>query len=168
MIESVSIEPMLPGDVEAVTRIDRRCYPSPWLTGAYTTELTNCSAAYLVARCASGVVGYGGQWVVSGEAHITTLAVEPAYQRRRIGERLLIALIEEAWHEGASHITLEVRESNRAAQNLYQKYGFCAAALRKNYYTDNGENAIVMWANGIRTAEFKQRLRELRQRLYTT
>ncbi len=166
MIVPVSIEPMLPGDVEAVARIDRRCYPSPWLTGAYATELGNRSAAYLVARLDSEVVGYGGQWVNGGEAHITTLAVEPAYQRRRIGERLLIALIEEAWCEGASHITLEVRESNRAAQALYRKYEFRAVALRRNYYTDNGENAVVMWADDIRTPKFKQQLRELRQKLY--
>lgn len=166
MIEAVSIEPMLPSDVEAVARIDRRCYPSPWLTGAYATELGNRSAAYLVARLGSDVVGYGGQWVNGGEAHITTLAVEPAYQRRRVGERLLIALIEEAWCEGASHITLEVRQSNRPAQKLYQKYGFEAVAIRRNYYTDNGENALVMWATAIRSREFKQLLRDLRQKIY--
>ena len=157
---------MLPGDVEAVARIDRRCYPSPWLTGAYATELGNRSAAYLVARLGSEVVGYGGHWVNGSEAHITTLAVEPAYQRCRIGERLLIALIEEAWSEGASHITLEVRQSNRAAQRLYQKYGFRAEALRKSYYTDNGENAVVMWAADIRSREFKELLRGLRQKIY--
>ena len=167
-MESVSIEPMLPGDLEAVARIDRRCYPSPWMSGAYLTELTNRSASYLVARLGQEVVGYAGHWVIAEEAHITTLAVEPSRQRRKIGERLLIALIEEALLEGASHITLEVRESNRPAQNLYRKYGFRAAAIRKNYYTDNGENAIVMWADEIKTPKFQQRLRELQTALRET
>lgn len=164
-VDRVAIEPMRRADIEAIHRIDARCYPSPWLITTYETELNNRSACYLVARLEGTVVGYGGEWVIMDEAHITTLAVDPDYQRRYIGERLLLALMEEAIWRGASHTTLEVRESNRVAQNLYQKYGFRAAAVRKNYYTDNGENAIVMWATEINTPEYAQRLRELRQQL---
>lgn len=153
-------------DLEAVQRIDRRCFPTPWLPSAYLTELSNHAACYLVARVGLEVVGYGGQWVIMDEAHITTLAVDPLQQRRRIGERLLQALMEEAILQGANHTTLEVRESNRSAQNLYRKYGFREAAIRKNYYTDNGENAIVMWADEIHTIAYSRLLRDLRQRLY--
>jgi len=166
LVDPVSIEPMRRADLDAVLRIDRRCYPMPWLSGAYLTELSNRSACYLVARLGMEVVGYGGQWVIMDEAHITTLAVEPSQQRRKIGERLLLALMEEAILQGASHTTLEVREGNRIAQSLYRKYGFREAAIRKNYYTDNGENAIVMWADEINTPAYQQRLRELRQKLY--
>jgi len=164
--ELVSIEPMRQTDLEAVLRIDKRCFPTPWLPGAFLTELSNRAASYLVARCGEEIVGYGGQWVIMDEAHITTLAVAPEFQGRRIGERLLIAMIEEAILQNASHITLEVRESNRVAQCLYRKYGFHEAAIRKSYYTDNGENAIVMWAVEIDTSRYQQQLRLLRENMY--
>jgi ribosomal-protein-alanine N-acetyltransferase len=166
IVDPVSIEPMRRADLDAVLRIDRRCFPSPWLPGAYLTELSNRSACYLVARIGQEVVGYAGEWVIMDEAHITTLAVDPAQQGRKIGERLLLALLEEGILQGATRATLEVREGNRAAQNLYRKYGFHEAAIRRNYYTDNGENAVVMWAEEIHTPHYQARLRELRHLLY--
>jgi ribosomal-protein-alanine N-acetyltransferase len=166
IVDPVSIEPMRRADLDAVSRIDKLCFPTPWLTSAYITELSNRSACYLVARQGQEVVGYAGQWVIMDEAHITTLAVDPAARGRKIGERLLLALMEEAILQGASHSTLEVREGNRAAQSLYRKYGFREAALRKSYYTDNGENALVMWADEINTPAYQQRLRDLRQQVY--
>jgi ribosomal-protein-alanine N-acetyltransferase len=152
-------------DLEAVMRIDRRCFSMPWLAGAFLTELSNRSACYLVARSGPEIVGYSGHWVIMDEAHITTLAVAPEFQGRKIGERLLLAIIEEAIYQNASHITLEVRESNRIAQRLYSKYGFYETAIRKSYYTDNGENAIVMWAVEINTPQYQHNLRLLRHRL---
>lgn len=164
--ETVSIEPMRHTDMDAVARIDKRCFPSPWLLTSYLTELSNRAACYLVARRAGEVIAYAGAWVIMEEAHITTLAVDPAYQGRKIGERLLIALLEEAMLRKASHVTLEVREGNRAAQRLYCKYGFHNVAIRKNYYTDNGENALVMWAVEINTHAYALRLRALREQVY--
>src|SRR5690349_10333384 len=111
-LEAVSIEPMRRTDLDEVTRIDRRCFPVPWLLSAYLTELSNRAACYLIARIGREIVGYGGLWVIMDEAHITTLAVDPIYQGRKIGERMLIALLEEAILQNASHVTLEVRESN--------------------------------------------------------
>src|SRR5207249_4228905 len=111
-------------------------------------------------------VGYGGMWVIMDEAHITTLAVDPPYQGRKIGERILIVIMEESVLQGASRATLEVRENNEVAQKLYRKYGFREAAIRKKYYTDNLENAVIMWADGIREPEYSQRLRELKRELY--
>ena len=164
--ESVSIEPMRHTDMEAVARIDKRCFPSPWQPTSYLTELSNRAACYLVARRAGEVIAYAGAWVIMLEGHITTLAVDPAHQGRKIGERLLIALLEEAMLRGASHVTLEVREGNRAAQRLYCKYGFRNVAIRKNYYTDNGENALVMWAEEINTRDYALRLRQWRDQVY--
>lgn len=166
LVDPISIEPMRRTDIEVVHRIDRRCFPSPWLQSAYQTELSNRSASYMVARIGQELVGYGGVWVIMDEGHITTLAVDPEYQGRKIGERLLIALMEEAILQGAHRATLEVREGNRAAQNLYRKYNFYNAAVRKNYYTDNGENALVMWANDVHTPAYQSHLREMRRRLY--
>ena len=161
----VSIEPMRSSDLESVETIDRRSFPQPWQPSVYQTELTNRSACYLVARIGPEIIGYGGAWTVGDEAHLTTLAVNPEYRGRRIGERLLLSLMEEAVLRRASHATLEVRESNCPAQNLYRKYGFRNAAIRRNYYTDTGENAIVMWADAVHTAVYRQRLHELRRQL---
>ena len=166
LIDPVSIELMRRADLDAVQKIDRRCFPVPWLPTAYFTELSNRSATYLVARQGGEVVGYGGQWVIMEEAHITTLAVDPDYQNRKIGERLLLALLEEAIVRGASHVTLEVREGNRAAQSLYRKFKFRDAAIRKSYYTDNGENAIVMWADEVNSPDYANHLRAMRRLLY--
>ena len=166
LVESVSVEPMRVPDLEAVQAVDRRCFPMPWQAVAYVTELSNRAAAYFVARKGGNIVGYGGVWVVGEEAHITTLAVDALYRRRRIGERLVLALMEEAVIKGANHCTLEVREGNRSALALYRKFGFRDAALRKSYYTDNGENAIVMWADAINTLPYQRRLRAVRQSLY--
>ncbi len=166
LVDPVSIEPMRRADLEAVQRIDKRCFPTPWFPTAYLTELSNRAACYLVARIGQEVVGFAGQWVIMDEAHLTTLAVDPTQQGRKIGERLLQAILQEGIFRGASRATLEVREGNRAAQALYAKYGFRQVAIRKNYYTDNGENAVVMWADGINTADYQAILRALRQRLY--
>jgi ribosomal-protein-alanine N-acetyltransferase len=166
MLDPVSIEPMQFADLDAVLHIDRRCFPTPWLCIAYQTELTNRAACYLVARCGRRVVGYGGLWVIAREAHITTLAVAPEFQGKKIGEKLLIGLLEEAVLRGASRSTLEVREGNRAAQGLYRKYRFREAALRRSYYTDNGENAVVMWADDMDRAAYSEHLRAMRHTLY--
>ncbi|GDX41222.1 ribosomal-protein-alanine acetyltransferase [Armatimonadota bacterium] len=163
LIPPISIEPMRERDLEAVAAIDRRVYTTPWYYSAYVTELSNRSAVYLVAREGERIVGYAGQWIVMDEAHITTLAVDPARQGRKIGERLLIALIEEALYRRAKHIKLEVRENNRIAQNLYRKYGFQPMAMRKHYYVDTGESAVVMWASDIHHHQYRALLDEHRR-----
>jgi [ribosomal protein S18]-alanine N-acetyltransferase len=165
---SVSIEPMTRSDMEAVLQIDRRCSPTPWVVSAFYVELSNRKAAYFVARLGGAIVGYAGMQTIGGEAHFTTLAVDPPYRGRKIGERLLIALIEEAIWRQATHISLEVREGNRAAQSLYKKYGFARTATIKGYYTDTGENAVVMWASAIQQPKFREHLETLRNTLYTS
>jgi ribosomal-protein-alanine N-acetyltransferase len=166
LIDPVSVEPMRRGDIQRVAGIERRCYAIPWHENAYYTELSNRSACYLVARLENDVVGYAGMWVIVDEAHITTVAVDPIHRGKKIGERLLQGLLEEAILAGATRATLEVREHNVVAQNLYRKYGFREAAIRKNYYTDNQENALVMWVDDIHLDSYLQRLRELRHELY--
>jgi ribosomal-protein-alanine N-acetyltransferase len=113
------------------------------------------------------IVGYGGIWVTVDEGHITTIAVAPAHRGRAIGELLLNGLIDQALELGAANLTLEVRVSNTVAQNLYHKYGFSAVGRRKHYYTDNNEDALIMWTDRITSAEYQALLREHRQQLYT-
>jgi ribosomal-protein-alanine N-acetyltransferase len=117
--------------------------------------MTNKSAYYVVARLDGKIVGYTGMWIIMDESHITTLGVDPAYRGKKIGEQLLVALLDEAQKRHARRSTLEVRETNAVAQNLYRKYGFVPAAIRRGYYTDNGENAIVMWVDDMLSASYQ-------------
>jgi [ribosomal protein S18]-alanine N-acetyltransferase len=111
------------------------------------------------------IVGYGGLWLTVDDAHITTIAVEPPYRGQGVGELLLNALIDHAYELGAQLITLEVRLSNTSAQRLYLKYGFQTVGTRPRYYTDNGEDALIMSTEPIETPEYKARLGELRRQL---
>ena len=116
---------------------------------------------YVVARVGPTVVGYGGLMLVPDDGHITTLAVDPAWHRHKIGTRLLHALSVAAVERGAKNLTLEVRASNDAAQALYRAFGFAPAGIRKGYYVETKEDAIVMWANDVDTAEHAARLARL-------
>ena len=117
--------------------------------------------SYLVVEDGSGaLVGYGGLLVVDSDAHITTLAVDPRVRRRRLGTRLMLALVDEAFGIGAEHLTLEVRMSNEAAQQLYSRFGFAPVGLRKNYYQN--EDALVMWAIEIKTPEYQEQIDAIR------
>ena len=164
----IRIEPMELEDVEQVAELDKQCFPTPWSAGAYTNELHNPSAYYIVARSDSRIVGYAGMWLIVDEAHITTIGVAPELRGRKIGERMLVNLLDEAIHRGARRITLEVRRSNRIAQNLYDKYGFAVAAVRKGYYTNNNEDAIVMWADDMRDEDFLKTFRKCKEELGQT
>ncbi len=106
------------------------------------------------------LIGYTGFWLIGEEAHITTLAVHPENRRQHIGERLLIHDIQQAQKVGANWITLEVRVSNESAQQLYYKYGFKSLGVRRSYYQDNDEDALVLWTESIRTPEFKKLIKE--------
>jgi len=111
------------------------------------------------------IVGYAGLWLMTDEAHITTIAVDPDYQGKGIGELLLLGLIDRAQQIGAHWLTLEVRVSNHVAQALYEKYTFKEMGLRRRYYSDNGEDAIVMWTDPIESDTFQDAVREYRERL---
>lgn len=108
------------------------------------------------------VAGFAGMWILYDEAHITTIGTDPVYRGHGLGEVLLIALFEEAVRRGATWITLEVRVSNHVAQRLYQKYGFNYQGIRKRYYSDNGEDAHVMWSRSLREPAYLRQLDELR------
>jgi ribosomal-protein-alanine N-acetyltransferase len=111
------------------------------------------------------VIGFSGIWLMAGEAHITNIAVREQYQRRGIGELLLIATIDLSRELKAETMTLEVRESNKIARNLYSKYGFKQTGLRRGYYLDNRENAIIMSTANINSEPFLEQLQRLRESL---
>ncbi len=161
--DPVSIAPMLPEDIERVLEIENASFPTPWPRDAYSHELReNRLACYLVARVMHQIVGYAGMWVILDEAHVTTIAVAPSVRRRHIGERLLAGLLEEGMKRGARWMTLEVRKSNTGAQALYRKYGFKDIGVRKGYYSDNREDAIVMWTGNVWDPVFQERYKKNR------
>jgi ribosomal-protein-alanine N-acetyltransferase len=163
--DRLSIAPMTTTDIAAVTRIERASFTTVWPSDAFYNELsTNKLAHYFVGRVEDRIVAYGGVWVILEDSHITTLAVDPAYRGRRFGEVLLLRLIDEAIERGAAWITLEVRESNTVAQQLYRKYGFTTVTMRHGYYSDDNESALIMWAGSLKSELYHNRLRVLRTR----
>lgn len=144
--QDVTIEPMTLDDLDEVLSIETLSYPTPWSRRAFESELTgNAYAKYFVARKGRSVVGYIGMWVILEEAHITNVAVHPEHRRQGIGEKLMTYCFDQARKMGATRMTLEVRVSNITAQNLYRKLGFEAKGIRKGYYSDTNEDAIIMW-----------------------
>jgi ribosomal-protein-alanine N-acetyltransferase len=136
-------------DLDTVMAIEKRCFTSHWSREALQNELTNSCAFYVVAESGGNVVGYAGEWIIMDEAHITTIAVDPEEHGKRFGERLLVAILQEARYRGAHRATLEVRVTNKVAQRLYFKYGFETVAIRRKYYQDTDEDALVMWVNDL-------------------
>jgi ribosomal-protein-alanine N-acetyltransferase len=111
------------------------------------------------------IVGYAGLWLMTDEAHITTIAVDPDYQGYGIGELLLLGLIDRAQQIGARWLTLEVRITNKVAQSLYEKYTFKEMGIRRRYYSDNNEDALVMWTDPIDSDSFQAAVQQNRERL---
>jgi ribosomal-protein-alanine N-acetyltransferase len=138
-------------DVRDVMAVDRLCFPTPWSENAYRCEMDNVSACYLVARLDGRLIGFAGSWMVMDEMHVTTIGIHPDCRRGGIADRLLAVLLEEGLSRGVRRVSLEVRESNQAAQALYQKHGFTPIARRRGYYSDTGEDAIVMWVEDLRS-----------------
>ena len=152
-------------DVEDVHRIERASFPVPWPDYAFRQELqTNRLAHYLVVRAADQAVGYAGLWMMVDEAHITTFAVLPQWRRHGVGGRLLVELMRMARDLGARVATLEVRLSNGPARSLYQRFGFRPVGIRPRYYSDNGEDALIMTTEPLSTPAMSTRLAELEQR----
>jgi ribosomal-protein-alanine N-acetyltransferase len=113
----------------------------------------------------ASIIGFAGLWLMVDEAHVTTIAMHPEHRRRGLGELLLVSLIDIAFSIGAKWVTLEVRVSNYTAQNLYRKYGFREAGLRHRYYSDNQEDALIMWTDEINTPAYRQKFAELKAAL---
>jgi [ribosomal protein S18]-alanine N-acetyltransferase len=188
----ITIRPMAADDITQVADVERESFPSMWPQTAYKRELTNKLARYLVLterrdapidppstsglwgtirRVVGGgtptgthehLLGFIGVWLMVGEAHIVTVAVRERYRRMGIGERLVIAILELAMQAEQEVATLEVRASNDPAQRLYEKYGFAKLGLRKRYYTDNNEDAVIMTTPDLFGDAFKARFADLR------
>ncbi|MBY0124428.1 ribosomal protein S18-alanine N-acetyltransferase [Bacillus sp. S/N-304-OC-R1] len=135
-------------DVAEVLQIERASFTLPWTEDAFKNEFSqNKFAVYIGLEDDGTLIGYCGVWIIVDEAHITNVAVLPEYRGRKLGEALMKKIMETAVEMGAKTMTLEVRVTNHIAQSLYRKLGFQDGAIRKNYYSDNQEDALVMWVN---------------------
>ncbi|KUK10478.1 MAG: [SSU ribosomal protein S18P]-alanine acetyltransferase [Clostridia bacterium 41_269] len=145
-MDSLTIQPMMPEHLDEVLKIEEVSFPSPWSKQAYLNELLfNDFAHYFVCTLKGCVIGYIGMWIVIDEGHITTIAVAPEYRGKRIAEKMLKFAADYAGKFGAEKLVLEVRVSNLSAQKLYRRMGFKNIGVRKEYYSDSREDAIVMF-----------------------
>jgi ribosomal-protein-alanine N-acetyltransferase len=148
MIGGVTFRLMKVEDIDQVLIIEHASFATPWSREAFFNEMVNNPyATYVVMEEEGKIIGYCGLWVVLEDAHITNVAVLPEHRGRKLGEALLSQTLELAKALGAERLSLEVRVSNTVAQGLYRKLGFQNGGIRKRYYTDNNEDAIVMWVN---------------------
>ncbi|WP_377891865.1 ribosomal protein S18-alanine N-acetyltransferase [Alkalihalobacillus sp. R86527] len=148
MEKTISFRSMTVEDIEAVMEIEKATFPTPWSRSAFYNEVVvNQFATYLLLEVGEEIAGYCGVWVIIDEAHITNIALHPDFRGMKLGEALMSKAVHFAKSRGALKMTLEVRVSNTVAQNLYKKLGFEEGGIRKSYYSDNQEDALVMWVN---------------------
>lgn len=146
-----------------VLAIEARVYPRPWSASLFLSELAQRSSrTYLVARHEGNVIGYAGMMFTGLEAHITNIAVDPDFHGLKVGSRLMMRLVTEAIARGAKTLSLEVRVTNVPAQSMYGKFGFTVVGVRKGYYIETKEDALVMVVDDATTNEYRLRLQTLR------
>lgn len=148
MVDSYVFRYMREEDIDQVLAVEHASFTVPWSREAFYNELHNNKfAVYIVLEEDNKIIGYSGTWVVIDEAHVTNVAILPEYRGRQLGETMMRKLMSVAREMGAKSMTLEARVTNHVAQSLYRKLGFQNGGIRKNYYSDNQEDALVMWVN---------------------
>ncbi|HEY2493145.1 MAG TPA: ribosomal protein S18-alanine N-acetyltransferase [Paenibacillus sp.] len=146
--DSFTFRPMKLADIPNIMIIEQEAFTLPWTEDAFHNELTNnLFAKYIVLENNGEPIGYAGMWTIVDEAHVTNIALLEAYRGRKLGGLLLEELMNTASQIGMLRITLEVRVSNMIAQKLYERKGFTSVGIRKGYYSDNHEDAMIMWAD---------------------
>lgn len=158
----VHVVPMRRRHLRGVLRIEREVFPRPWSLALFLSELAmRTTRAYHVALVDRTVVGYAGVMLNLDEGHVTNIAVDPKWHRSKIGSRLLLATARSAIEMGASSLTLEVRVANKEAQALYRRFGFKPVGVRKGYYAETGEDALIMWCEDVDGEVCRRRLESI-------
>lgn len=146
MVDSFVFRYMKEEDIDQILVIEHASFTTPWSREAFYNEINNNKfAVYIVIEDDKKVIGYCGAWIVMDEAHVTNVAILPEYRGKKLGEALMRKMMSVAREMGAKSMTLEARVTNHVALSLYRKLGFQNGGIRKNYYSDNQEDAIVMW-----------------------
>ncbi len=165
-VNTLTTEVMRRRHLRRVLQIEEQVYPRPWTHRTFVSELAgmrNGTRYYTVAYVDDVMVGYAGLMFAGNDAHVTNIAVDPQWQGRGVATEMMLDLSFLAHDRGCDAMTLEVRHTNTAAQQLYRRFGFVPAGVRKRYY-ENTDDAIIMWAHGVNTDEFVQRLRLIESR----
>ena len=142
---AVSFRALTEADIPAIVAIEATAFYDAWNENMLRNELDNALTTYLVMESEDKIIGYAGFWLVAGEAQVPRVAVQEELRGLGLGTRMTAAMVNKAWELGAEAVTLEVRESNLAAQKAYLTCGFASEGIRPNYYEDNHENAVIMW-----------------------
>ena len=145
IVDDIKIEEMTTKDIDEVFEVEKNCFEDYWSKESFRKELSNEVARYIVAKLNGKIVGYVGIWLILDEGHINNVAVHSDYRGKKIGDKLIKGIVDLCKDNNIASMTLEVRASNKIAQNLYRKYGFKMGGIRKEYYRDNKEDAIIMW-----------------------
>ena len=163
----IKIKKMTAEDVDEVSKLEELVYPNHhWSKNSFYNEIANKLASYYCIKNENDkIIAYIGFWQILEEAHITTLAVHPDYRNLQLAQVLLIKIIEDCYDNMVKFITLEVRESNLPAIKLYEKFLFSSIGIRKKYYQDNGENAIIMFTQNIWYDKFKNNFLEIKKNI---
>ena len=165
-LPEIEITRMRRRHLRKILNIEARVYPRPWSASLFLSEMTQRnSRSYIVARNEGEVVGYAGMMFTGYEAHVTNIAVDPDFHGRKVGTRMLLTIITEAIARGCETISLEVRVTNTVAQTMYGKFGFHVVGLRKGYYIETHEDALVMEVPDAATTEYRLRMRAIRSEL---
>lgn len=140
------IREMILSDLDQIMILEKNCFKVPWSRESFEAEIVkNELAHYIVLEIDSQIVGYGGVWYVMDEGHITNVAIDSNYRKQGLGKKIVAEMIEKAKLSKMNHMTLEVRRSNSPAISLYERMGFEILGTRPKYYTDNNEDALIMW-----------------------
>ena len=157
-MENFVVEKMNLSHLDDVMEIEAKCYGKHhWSRGSFASELNNPCACYLtVVNENNKCVGYMGVWRIIDEAHVTNLAVHPDFQGNCLAHFLILSSLKECYEDKIKYMTLEVRKSNERAKHIYEKFGFKSLGIRKKYYQDNNEDAIIMWTENIFSEKYKK------------
>jgi len=165
-VPSVELTKMRRRHLRKVLAIESQVYPRPWSASLFLSEISQRNnRTYLVAKRGGDVVGYAGMMFNGVDAHVTNIAVDPAFHGRKIGTRLLLTLITEALARACETISLEVRVSNTAAQTMYEKFGFSVSGIRKGYYIETNEDALIMVVEKALSTDYRLLLQSIREEL---
>lgn len=165
-MEEITIAKMAIENIDDIIKIEELCYGSHhWSYESFVCELNNKISSYRCALINNLCIGYMGIWKIVNEAHITNLSVHPDYQNKKVAHRLLLDAIDECYDNKIKFITLEVRISNERAIHLYEKFGFKSLGVRKKYYQDNNEDALIMWSENIFDKKYKDLYNEIRNNI---
>lgn len=155
-MQKFEIQKMNYDHIDSILQIEELCYGAHhWSKDSFIAELNNKISSYYCILKDSKCVGYIGIWKIVNEAHITNLSVHPVFQHQKLAHRLLMTVIKECYKDKVKFITLEVRVSNKRAINLYERFGFKSLGVRKKYYQDNNEDALIMWSENIFDKKYK-------------